>query len=69
VRLLIKHGAGVSVQDKTHSTPLHLAAFSGSSETVRLLLEHSADVTVLDGSRKTPLHLASSQVSATTAHC
>jgi len=69
VGLLIKHGADVSVQDKTYSTPLHLAAFSGSSEYVRLLLEHGADVTVLDGSRKTPLHLASSRVSATTAHC
>ncbi len=69
MRLLIKHGADVSVQDKTHSTPLHLAAFSGSSESVRLLLEHGADVTVLDGSRRTPLHLASSRVSATTAHC
>jgi ankyrin repeat protein len=64
VRLLIKHGADVSAQDKTHSTPLHLAAFTGSSETVRLLLEHGADVSVLDESHKTPLHLASSQVSA-----
>jgi ankyrin repeat protein len=68
MRLLIKHGADVSVMDKTHSTPLHLAAFCGSSEGVRLLLEHGADVTVLDGSHKTPLHLASSWVSAITAH-
>jgi len=66
VRLLIKYGADVSVRDKTNSTPLHLAAFSGSSETVRLLLEHGADVTVPDGSHRTPLHLASSRVSATT---
>ena len=69
VRLLIKHGADVSVPDKTHSTPLHLAALSGNSETVRVLLEHGADITVLDESHKTPLHLASSRVSATTAHC
>ena len=67
VRLLLKHGADLSVQDKTHSTPLHLAALSGSPETVRLLLEHGADVAVLDGSHKTALHLASSWVSATTA--
>jgi ankyrin repeat protein len=69
VRLLIKHGADVSAQDKTHSTPLHLAAFCGSSEGVRLLLEHGADVTILDGNHKTPLHLASSWVSAITSHC
>ena len=69
VRLLIKHGADVSVPDKTHSTPLHLAALSGSSETVRVLLEHGADITVLDGSHKTALHLASSWVSVTTDHC
>ena len=68
MRLLIKHGADVFVQDETHATPLHLAAFCGSFETVHLLLEHGADVTVLDGSQKTPLHLASSWVSAITAH-
>ena len=69
VRLLIKHGADVSARDKTHSTPLHLAAQAGSPETVRLLLEHGADVTALDGRHKTPLHLASSWVSVTTAQC
>ena len=68
VRLLIKHGADVSVKDKTHATSLHVAALCGSFETVRLLLEHGADVTVIDGSHKTPLHLASSRVSAVTAH-
>lgn len=65
VRLLIKHGADVSVRDKTDATPLHLAAFSGSSEIVRLLLEQGADVTVVDMNHKTPLHLASSRVSDT----
>lgn len=65
VRLLIKHGADVSVRDKTDQTPLHLAAFSGSSEAVRILLEHGADVTVVDVNHKTPLHLASSQVGHT----
>jgi ankyrin repeat protein len=69
VRLLIEHRADVSVLDKANSTPLHLAAFYGSSETVGILLEHVADVNILDGSRKTPLHLASSRVSATVAHC
>ena len=68
VRLLIKHGADVSSQDKTLSTPLHLAALSGRPDTVRLLLEHGADVNVLDGSHRTLLHLASSRVSATPAN-
>ena len=68
MRLLIKHRADVFVQDKTCSTPLHLAALYGSSETVRILLEHGANVDIPDGSRKTPLHLASSRVSRTTAH-
>ena len=69
MQLLIKHGADVSLQDKTHSTPLHLAALSGRSDTVRLLLMHGADATILDGSQRTLLHLASSPVSATPAHC
>ena len=62
VRLLIKHGVDMCVQDKSHSMPLHLVAFSGSAETTSLLLEHGAAVNVLDGSHKTPLHLASSWV-------
>jgi ankyrin repeat protein len=69
VQLLIQHGANVSVQDKTHSTPLHLAALSSSSDIVCLLLEHSADVTALDGIQKTLLHLASSMVSSSFSHC
>ena len=68
MQLLIKHGADVSVQDEIHLTPLHLAAFCGSSEAVRLLLEHGADINILDASRKTPLHMASSWVSDITAH-
>ena len=59
MRLLLKHGADVTAQDKTHSTALHLAAFSGSSEAVRLLLEHGAGVNIQDESHKTPLHVAS----------
>ena len=54
VKLLVDHGADVATQDETLSTPLHLAACRGSTETVRLLIEHSADVTARD---RTPLHL------------
>ena len=69
MRLLIKHGADVSVWDKTHTTPLHLATSSGDPDTVRLLLERGADATVLDGSHRTLLHLISSRVSAAPPHC
>ena len=64
-QVLIEHGADVTMQDKAHSTPLHLASFRGSTETVRLLLQHGADVAVQDENNRTPLHLASSWVSAT----
>jgi ankyrin repeat protein len=63
VRLLINYGADVTAQDETHRTPLHLAAFSGSTKTVQLLIEHGADVTVQDRNKKTPLHLVVSDVS------
>jgi ankyrin repeat protein len=69
VRLLINHGADVSVQDKTRSTPLHMAALFGSFETVLLLLEHGADINAQDGRNKTPLHLALSVVGATMSYC
>ena len=63
VRLLINYGADVTAQDETLRTPLHLAAFSGSTETVQLLIEHGADVTAQDRRKKTPLHLVFSDVS------
>ena len=65
VRLLIDHGADVTVRDESQSTPLHLVSESsmGSDEAVQLLIEHGADVTAIDGNRRTPLHLASSRVS------
>ena len=61
-KLLIDHGADVTSQDETRSTPLHLAAYCRSADTVRLLIEHNADVTARDRSNRTPLHLALSKV-------
>ena len=58
VQLLIQHGADVTAQDNTHSTPLHLASSKGSGKTVELLLKHGANVDALDGRHSTPLHLA-----------
>ena len=65
VQMLIEHGADVTMQDKAHSTPLHLASSKGSAETVQLLLQHGADVATQDENNRTPLHLASSWVSTT----
>ena len=66
VRLLIHHGADVTAQDQSQSTPLHLVSESslGSGEVVQLLIDHGADVTAIDGNRRTPLDLALSRVSA-----
>ena len=64
VRLLINHGADVTAQDKTHSTPLHMASSEVNTKIVQLLIEHGADVTVKNEGHSTPLHLASSWVSA-----
>jgi len=61
VRLLINHGADVTAEDETHSTPLHLASSLGTAETVQLLIECRADVNARDGNHRTPLHLASSR--------
>jgi len=64
MRVLIQHGADVTAQDNTRSTPLHLASSKGSGKTVRLLLRHGADVNAQDGRHSTPLHLAASSRSA-----
>ena len=66
MRLLINHGADITAQDETHSTPLHLAAFWCNTEAVRLLFECGADVTTPDGNHKTPLHFALLRVSVET---
>ena len=63
IRMLIDHGADVTAQDETRSTPLHIASAMGIIETVRLLIEHGADITARDVHCMTPLHMASSWVS------
>ena len=55
----------MTAQDKSHSTPLHVASSSMiSDELLRLLIEHGADATAKNKAGKTPLHLVSSWVSA-----
>lgn len=59
MQLLIDYGADVTALDMTHSTPLHLASFSGISQTVQILIEKGSDVNAQDEIHSTPLHKAS----------
>lgn len=45
-RLLIRHGAGLDVQDNAGDTPLHAAASRGLKDMVELLLEEGARVRI-----------------------
>lgn len=48
----------ISPKDSMNSTPLHLAAMRGLSDTVRILLEFGADVTARNDNDDSPMHLA-----------
>ncbi|XP_071109941.1 uncharacterized protein [Haliotis cracherodii] len=52
--------------NKLGRSPIHLAAESGSSETVKLLLDKGADVSTQDDDGKTPLHMAAPRGSSET---
>src|SRR5579863_2950813 len=60
-RILLEHGANVSAQETTGSTPLHFASRGGYAELACILLEHGADVKAHDNLGSTPLHFASSE--------
>jgi ankyrin repeat protein len=65
VRLLAIHGADVTAQDQTGSTPLHIASSWGCTEIVQLLIELGADINAQCTTQLTPLHTASAFVSTT----
>ena len=67
VRLLIKHGADVTAQDKTLWTALHMASSLGLIESVRTLIGHGADVNAQNETDLTPLHQVASPVRNTIA--
>ena len=58
LRLLLEHGAVISVQDQGGMTPLHTASRYRALEVVRLLLEHGADVEAKDNVGETALQFA-----------
>lgn len=55
VRLLLAHGADVSVRSPREATALHFAVNSGCAECVALLLQYGADVSAVDKDEGTPL--------------
>ena len=57
VRLLIKYGANVNVQDHSHEiTPLHYSIFLNNKELIALLLKNNAEPNAQDIYGNTPLH-------------
>jgi ankyrin repeat protein len=57
-RVLLEHGADLSVKTTHHWTPLHYASAVGDDMLVRLLLDKGADVESKNSSGQTPEDLA-----------
>ena len=55
VKLLLSAGADPNLPDDEGETPLHVAAFEGTMETVHLLLQHGANPDAATEDGKTPL--------------
>ncbi|KAI8503856.1 Unconventional myosin-XVI [Branchiostoma belcheri] len=59
VKLLIQHGADLTVRSKGDRTALHVASGNGQAGVVKLLIQHGADVEARDEGDRTALHVAS----------
>jgi ankyrin repeat protein len=58
VRLLLDHGANLSLRNQFGGTALHDAALGGSVEVINLLLDRGANPQLRDNSGHTALDLA-----------
>ena len=58
IRLLLKAGSNINVQDKNGATPLHRAVRTRCADAVRCLLDAGADPSIRNKPGSTPFHLA-----------
>ncbi|KAF5718824.1 ankyrin [Fusarium mundagurra] len=58
VKMLIRHGADLSITDDERCTCLHVAAFRGFEDIVRILVKANIHLSPQDKNGFTPLHLA-----------
>jgi len=58
IKVLLKAGANVNLQNKTGETPLHKASWRGNLEAIQLLVEHGANVTIRNKQGQTPKDVA-----------
>jgi serpin B len=66
-KLLIIHGADVSMNDMSVGSPLHVAARTGDLQLAELLLTRGVDVDEKDGGGNAPLHCAARRDNRTVA--
>jgi ankyrin repeat protein len=58
-RVLVLHGARMTVRDKSHLTSLHRASIHGHKNVAQFLIKKGADLAAKDQYKSTPLHCAS----------
>lgn len=58
LKLLLKHGSQVNVQNTWQATPIYAAAKYGHFEICRVLVENGADFTISNNYGATPLYIA-----------